>query len=219
MFSLFRVHPLKGGGLEHCCPNGCPSWTVWSPQRGWVVHPMVLRWTNGWTRLFKRAHRRFGQTCLVPWSWILRAKSREANAALQLIFLGQISVLQETLQPSTYPNSFGLNQLQYRSLWPSHGVSGQPRLPIKRNSLYRASMFVVVGLNVNWNTPASSGPMNAENHSFRHSMRDRLRAVECPSDIIDQIGGWPSSSVGESYGEGYELSVLAKWMKMLEDLR
>jgi hypothetical protein len=26
-------------------------------------------------------------------------------------------------------------------------------------------------------------------HSFRHSMRDRLRAVECPSEIIDQIGG------------------------------
>ena len=26
-------------------------------------------------------------------------------------------------------------------------------------------------------------------HSFRHSMRDRLRAVECPSDIIDAIGG------------------------------
>ena len=55
-------------------------------------------------------------------------------------------------------------------------------------------------------------------HSFRHSMRDRLRAVECPSDIIDQIGGWSSSSVGASYGKGYELPVLAKWMKMLEDL-
>ena len=27
-------------------------------------------------------------------------------------------------------------------------------------------------------------------HSFRHSMRDRLRAVECPADIVDQIGGW-----------------------------
>ena len=53
-------------------------------------------------------------------------------------------------------------------------------------------------------------------HSFRHSMRDRLRAVECPSDIIDQIGGWTSSSVGASYGKGYELPVLAKWMKMLE---
>ena len=51
----------------------------------------------------------------------------------------------------------------------------------------------------------------------RHSMRDRLRAVKCPSDIIGQIGRWSSSSVGESYGKGYELPVLAKWMKMLED--
>ena len=58
---------------------------------------------------------------------------------------------------------------------------------------------------------------NAVVHSFRHSMRDRLRAVECPSDIIDQIGGWSSSSIGASYGKGYELPVLAKWMKMLED--
>ena len=58
---------------------------------------------------------------------------------------------------------------------------------------------------------------NAVVHSFRHSMRDRLRAVECPSDIIDQIGGGSSSSVGESYGKGYELPVLAKWMKMFED--
>ncbi|MDA8798254.1 tyrosine-type recombinase/integrase [Alphaproteobacteria bacterium] len=58
---------------------------------------------------------------------------------------------------------------------------------------------------------------NAVVHSFRHSMRDRLRAVECPSVIIDQIGGWSASSVGASYGKGYELPVLAKWMKMLED--
>ena len=53
-------------------------------------------------------------------------------------------------------------------------------------------------------------------HRLRHSMRDRLRAVECPSDIIDQIGGWSSSTVGSSYGKGYELPVLAKWMKMME---
>jgi integrase len=33
-------------------------------------------------------------------------------------------------------------------------------------------------------------------HSFRHSMRDRLRAVQCPSDIIDQIGGWKTAGVG-----------------------
>ena len=34
-------------------------------------------------------------------------------------------------------------------------------------------------------------------HGFRHSFRDRLRAVECPSDIIDQLGGWRLKSVGE----------------------
>ena len=53
-------------------------------------------------------------------------------------------------------------------------------------------------------------------HGLRHSLRDRLRAVECPSDIIDQIGGWSSATVGSSYGKGYELPVLAKWMKMME---
>ena len=41
-------------------------------------------------------------------------------------------------------------------------------------------------------------------HSFRHSMRDRLRAVNCPSEMIDQIGGWSKRSVGEGYGEGFE---------------
>ena len=41
-------------------------------------------------------------------------------------------------------------------------------------------------------------------HSLRHTFRDRLRAVECPIDMIDQIGGWRSlSSVGSKYGEGY----------------
>ena len=49
-------------------------------------------------------------------------------------------------------------------------------------------------------------------HSFRHSMRDRLRAVECPKEIIDQIGGWSSSDVGESYGEGFQLDNLNKWL-------
>ena len=47
-------------------------------------------------------------------------------------------------------------------------------------------------------------------HSFRHSLRDRLRAVECPSDMIDQIGGWSTAGVGQAYGEGYSLD--KKWM-------
>ena len=45
-------------------------------------------------------------------------------------------------------------------------------------------------------------------HSFRHSLRDRLRAVQCPSDMIDQIGGWATAGVGQSYGEGYGLQLL-----------
>lgn len=50
-------------------------------------------------------------------------------------------------------------------------------------------------------------------HGFRHSMRDRLRAVECPADIVDQIGGWQTDGVGHGYGSGYPLDVLRKWMK------
>mgnify|MGYP002701155583 CR=1 FL=1 len=52
-------------------------------------------------------------------------------------------------------------------------------------------------------------------HGFRHSFRDRLRAVECPLEIIDQLGGWSFKSVGQGYGKGYELSVLNKWMKQI----
>ena len=53
-------------------------------------------------------------------------------------------------------------------------------------------------------------------HSFRHSMRDRLRAVECLSDLIDQIGGWQTAGVGQCYGTGFELDVLFQWMKKLK---
>ena len=52
-------------------------------------------------------------------------------------------------------------------------------------------------------------------HGFRHAFRDRLRAVECPSEIIDQLGGWSLRSVGQGYGKGYELSVLSKWMNKI----
>jgi len=50
-------------------------------------------------------------------------------------------------------------------------------------------------------------------HSFRHSMRDRLRSVECPSEIIDQIGGWLTTGVGASYGEGHTLTRLNSFMQ------
>jgi integrase len=52
-------------------------------------------------------------------------------------------------------------------------------------------------------------------HSFRHSLRDRLRAVECPADIIDAIGGWTTEGVGHQYGKGHSLQVMNGWMKKL----
>ena len=53
-------------------------------------------------------------------------------------------------------------------------------------------------------------------HRFGHYMRERLRAAECPSDIIEKIEGF-SPWVGASYVKGYELPVLAKWIKKLKD--
>ena len=54
-------------------------------------------------------------------------------------------------------------------------------------------------------------------HSFRHSMRDRLRAVQCPSEMVDQIGGWSKRSVGEGYGEGYSISQKFGYMDYVAD--
>ena len=50
-------------------------------------------------------------------------------------------------------------------------------------------------------------------HSLRHTFRDRLRAVECPIDMIDQIGGWRSvGGVGVSYGKGYACNVSKRYL-------
>ena len=49
-------------------------------------------------------------------------------------------------------------------------------------------------------------------HSFRHSLRNRLRAAQCPSDMIDQIGGWSVAGVGRRYGEGYSVVKLADYL-------
>ena len=52
-------------------------------------------------------------------------------------------------------------------------------------------------------------------HGFRHSFRDRLRALEAPNDLIDQLGGWSLQSVGQSYGKGYPLKITTKWMNRI----
>ena len=53
-------------------------------------------------------------------------------------------------------------------------------------------------------------------HGFRHSFRDRLRAVSAPMDMIDQLGGWSLQSVGQGYGDGYDLDMLYSHTVCLE---
>jgi integrase len=52
-------------------------------------------------------------------------------------------------------------------------------------------------------------------HGLRHSFRDRLRAVEAPLEVIDQLGGWSMRTVGQGYGDGYQLEILNKWINMI----
>lgn len=49
-------------------------------------------------------------------------------------------------------------------------------------------------------------------HGFRHFFRDRLRMVEAPSEMIDSLGGWSLKSVGEGYGDGYQLTLMHKYL-------
>ncbi|MDE0783275.1 MAG: hypothetical protein OSB34_08855 [Planktomarina sp.] len=43
----------------------------------------------------------------------------------------------------------------------------------------------------------------------KHTINNKLQAVECASDIIDQIGGCSWKGVGESYGRGYQVEQLS----------
>ena len=52
-------------------------------------------------------------------------------------------------------------------------------------------------------------------HGIRHAFRDRLRAVEAPVDLIDQLGGWSHKSIGETYGRGYSLRLAHVYMSQL----
>ena len=59
-------------------------------------------------------------------------------------------------------------------------------------------------------------PQNCVIHSFRHSLRDRLRAVECPTEVVDAIGGWQVATVGQRYGDGYPMDVLLAWLMKIK---
>ena len=52
-------------------------------------------------------------------------------------------------------------------------------------------------------------------HGMRHAFRDRLRAVNAPADMIDQLGGWSMQSVGQGYGKGYCGLAMAKYLEQI----
>ena len=53
-------------------------------------------------------------------------------------------------------------------------------------------------------------------HSLRHTFKDRLRAVETPLKALDQLGGWSSvKTIGSSYGRGYSLEHLRRYLDMI----
>jgi integrase len=49
-------------------------------------------------------------------------------------------------------------------------------------------------------------------HSFRHRAQDRLRAFECPEDIRWSILGHEEETVADTYGTGFPVRVLKKWI-------
>ena len=49
-------------------------------------------------------------------------------------------------------------------------------------------------------------------HSIRHSMKDALRAVECPEDLRDAIQGHSHQTVAASYGSGHTVEAKYKWL-------
>lgn len=53
-------------------------------------------------------------------------------------------------------------------------------------------------------------------HCLRHAFRDRLRAVECPVELLDALGGWSViQGAGRRYGSGYTLEQKRLWMEKI----
>lgn len=50
-------------------------------------------------------------------------------------------------------------------------------------------------------------------HDFRHTIRDLLRAVECPEELALEVGGWAKETVGNKvYGHGHRMQQRQKWL-------
>ena len=59
-------------------------------------------------------------------------------------------------------------------------------------------------------------PKGCVMHSFRHSLRDRLRSAGCPGEVADSIGGWVTPGIGHGYGHGFALRDKLTWLRFIE---
>ena len=104
------------------------------------------------------------------------------------------------------------------SLWAANQISMNVKnefaFPQYTNKAYCHTNSASAALN-KWLKPRV--PEKCVIHSFRHSMRDRLRAINAPSEMIDQIGGWSNQSIGKNYGSGYTLKNLLEAMHKISD--
>ena len=113
-------------------------------------------------------------------------------------------------------------------------VSSERRIPLVGVSLWAAKRIKVMsngycfpryvdGIKCNSNSASAAlnkwlktaTKQDVVMHGLRHTFRDRLRAVEAPLDMVDQLGGWSLQSVGQGYGDGYSIEKLNEWMLKL----
>ena len=102
-----------------------------------------------------------------------------------------LALISDTVLRLSEAVGLAISDIKLNAATPHSNVQLHPWRSLKTKSSHREAPLVSEGCVL---------------HSFRHSMRDRLRVVECPKEIIDQIGGWSSSDIGESYGDGFLLS-------------
>jgi integrase len=53
-------------------------------------------------------------------------------------------------------------------------------------------------------------------HCLRHAFRDRLRALECPIELLDALGGWSAvQGAGRRYGAGFTMEQKRLWLEKI----
>jgi integrase len=65
---------------------------------------------------------------------------------------------------------------------------------------------------VNKRLRAVLGSGSPTSHSFRHTLKTRLRNVECPEYMQDELGGW-AKSVSNNYGTPTDIKNKAKYIE------